>query len=168
MNYEKIQGWISDNEAGRLIGYATEAPTKNFLEIGSLYGKSASALAEVGKVTCVDLFPEEQLEKFKENTASLNVEILQGDSTKILPTLKEKYGLIFIDGNHTREYFEQDLNNSWNLLEDNGIIVIHDYNNDKWQDVKKVVQEFMVKHETPFHNQFGSANLVALKKCFKN
>ena len=112
----------------------------------------------------MDLFPDEHFQKFQENMEGYDIIVKIGDSIEILPTLEEKYGLIFIDSMHTEPHISQDIQNAWNLLEDNGILAIHDYNNLKWTDVRKAVQNFMLANSIGFYKQTGSANLIALRK----
>lgn len=67
--------------------------------------------------------------------------VISGDSTskrcinmasKISP-----FDLIFIDGNHTSPYIEKDFENYSQLLNDDGIIALHDIASSEWPDVKK-------------------------------
>jgi len=41
---------------------------------------------------------------------------------------KDKFDIVFIDGDHTCTQFEKDIYNSLNILNDNGIIIAHDVN----------------------------------------
>ena len=52
--------------------------------------------------------------------------LTQGSSIDILPTLKKKYDIIFIDGSHAEDMVIQDLENSHKLLKPGGLMIIDD------------------------------------------
>ena len=74
------------------------------LEIGTAVGYSAICfsefLSEGGKIDTIER-DEERVKEAKENIKKAKVEnkinILQGDAVEILPTINEKYDMIFID-----------------------------------------------------------------------
>ena len=55
-------------------------------------------------------------------------ELIVGDSHIILPNITRKYDLILVDADHSYDGALQDLMNSWNLLNKNGLIVMDDLN----------------------------------------
>jgi predicted O-methyltransferase YrrM len=56
-----------------------------------------------------------------------NVMSIKGDSTYVLPNLKEKYDFIYIDGDHTEKAVYRDATNAWPLLNSGGILAFDDY-----------------------------------------
>jgi predicted O-methyltransferase YrrM len=56
-----------------------------------------------------------------------NVMSLKGDSSYVLPNLKEKYDFIYIDGDHTEKAVYRDATNAWPLLKAEGILAFDDY-----------------------------------------
>jgi len=56
-----------------------------------------------------------------------NVMSIKGDSTYVLPNLKEKYDFIYIDGDHTEKAVYRDAVNAWPLLKTQGILAFDDY-----------------------------------------
>ena len=122
------------------------------------------------KMTCVDIwnaFPLDHansfyLSKFNENLkngkvftlfkhnlkqANLlkNIKFIKGDSNKVLKKIKKKFDLIFIDGSHSYNYVCNDIKNSMKLLNNNGILVGDDYEqnykNSKHLNFKKLIEE---------------------------
>jgi predicted O-methyltransferase YrrM len=130
--------WIWPEEYALLAKYV-DLTRGNYLEIGSMCGIIAMSLAEKypnRHFTCVDAFEaghgtiagEKQtfLRNLRDHNLN-NVELVEGDSLKIVPTLPGPFDVIFIDGNHSYEYVFGDALNCWRLLAPNGFIVFHDY-----------------------------------------
>lgn len=156
-----IEGWLSPQEAQLLSDLKDECHYP-FLEIGTYHGKSTNVLAGKGTVITIDTFPYDYLKKFQENQPD-NTIAIKGDSTKVVPTLTGKFGLIFIDGNHNLEFVLQDGINCWERLEDSGVIAFHDYYSQKWTDVKVAVNCLMGKWKVKPYKIKGG--IIAIKKC---
>lgn len=65
-----------------------------------------------------------------EEEAKGKIQFIKGYSEKVLlgeSWKKESIDIIYIDGNHTREYVTRDFNLSWPLLKPNGILIFDDY-----------------------------------------
>ena len=78
------------------------------------------------------------LKKFEKN-----VEIIKGDSKKILPIIDiTEVDYVFIDGGHSYETVKSDLNNWKIVIENNGIVLCDDYNLSYAPGVKKAIDEF--------------------------
>lgn len=99
---------------------------KKILEIGCAIGYSASIFANASNahITTIEL-EEEMVKLAKENIKKIGFEdritVLHGDAVDVLPTLTEKYDLIFMDaakGQYT-EFFRL----CEPLLSDNGLII---------------------------------------------
>lgn len=103
------------------------APRK-ILEIGTAIGYSAIRFAEAlggeGFVTTIER-REDMIELALENiTASgykKNINILQGEADEILPILKEKYDVIFIDA--AKGHYLELFNMALDLLEEDGMVI---------------------------------------------
>jgi predicted O-methyltransferase YrrM len=68
--------------------------------------------------------PKENIEKLKLKNY---VKFVISDSKKYMSKTKNKFDLIFLDGNHRTKAIYDELILSINLLEKNGILVLHDY-----------------------------------------
>ncbi len=118
------------------------------LEIGCGSGGSTAILMlasdETVSLTAVDPFEpydeegttgvvtgvnEGSLDDFRENAVFLDYQPrlihLQVSSTVV--RLIDRYDLAFVDGNHSREFVENDLRLAWNRLKPGGLLVGHDY-----------------------------------------
>ena len=132
-------------------------PTK-ILEIGTAVGYSAMCfseyLGENGKIDTI----ERDIERIKEakiNIKKVGVEdkinIYEGDAVEILPTLNEKYDMIFIDAAKGKYPFF--LNEALRMLADNGVIfadnilykgyVMSDYNKHKQRTAVRNLREYI-------------------------
>lgn len=108
----------------------------NILEIGFNSGFSSvlmSMLSPEAKITSVDICVHDYVESCLNVIQKdfQNIHLLKGDSTVVLPELikqSKKYDLIHLDGCHLVPVAKQDLDNSLELLTDNGIIIFDDTN----------------------------------------
>ena len=131
---------------------------KKILEIGTAVGYSAICfsefLAENGKIDTIER-EEERVIEAKENIKRAEVEekinIIQGDAVEILPTLNEKYDMVFIDASKGKYPFF--LKEALRMLATNGIIfadnvlykgyVLSDYNKHKQRTAVRNLREFL-------------------------
>ena len=131
---------------------------KRILEIGTAVGYSAICfsefLAENGKIDTIER-EEERVIEARENIKRAEVDdkinIIQGDAVEILPTLNEKYDMIFIDASKGKYPFF--LKEALRLLAPNGIIfadnvlykgyVLSDYNKHKQRTAVRNLREFL-------------------------
>lgn len=103
------------------------------LEIGSAYGYSTVVLALAGaRVTAVDPhIALGSLATLKANLAAYEVtdrvEIRQGYSQHVLPTLTGRFDLAWIDGDHEDPAVEHDVTMALKLLRPGGVLACHDY-----------------------------------------
>ncbi len=83
------------------------------------------------------------LKKFEKN-----VEILKGDSKKILPKINlSEVDYVFIDGGHSYETVKSDLNNCKVVIENKGIVLCDDYDLSYAPGVKEAIDEFVSKEQ---------------------
>lgn len=132
-------------------------PTK-ILEIGTAVGYSAICfskfLDENGKIDTIER-DEERVKEATENISQMELEdkinIIVGDAVEILPTLNEKYDMIFIDAAKGKYPFF--LKEALRLLSDNGTIfadnilykgyVMSDYNKHKQRTAVRNLREYI-------------------------
>ena len=134
-------------------------PTK-ILEIGTAVGYSAicftSFLKENGKIDTIER-DEERVKEAIENISQMELEnkinIIMGDAVEILPTLNDKYDMIFIDAAKGKYPFF--LKEALRLLSDNGTIfadnilykgyVMSDYNKHKQRTAVRNLREYIAE-----------------------
>ena len=132
-------------------------PTK-ILEIGTAVGYSAICfskyLAENGKFDTIEC-DEERIKEAKKNIKDMGLEekirIYEGDAVEILPTLNEKYDMVFIDAAKGKYPFF--LKEALRMLNKNGIIfadnilykgyVMSDYNKHKQRTAVRNLREYI-------------------------
>ena len=132
-------------------------PTK-ILEIGTAVGYSAICFSEFlgdnGKIDTIER-DIDRVNEAKENIKQMELEdkinIIIGDAVEILPTLNEKYDMIFIDAAKGKYPFF--LKESLRLLSDNGTIfadnilykgyVMSDYNKHKQRTAVRNLREYI-------------------------
>ena len=128
------------------------------LEIGTAVGYSAicftEILAEDGQIDTIER-DTERVKEAKENIKKAEVEnkinIYEGDAVEILPTLKNKYDVIFIDAAKGKYPFF--LKEALRMLNKNGIIfadnilykgyVMSDYNKHKQRTAVRNLREYI-------------------------
>ena len=135
-----------------------ENPPKRILEIGAAVGYSAMCfsefLAENGVIDTIER-DEERIQEAKENFKNVGVEnkinLYEGDAVEILPTLNEKYDVVFIDAAKGKYPFF--LEQAKRMLNKNGIIfadnilykgyVMSDYNKHKQRTAVRNLREYI-------------------------
>ena len=134
-----------------------QSPGAVLLEIGSYVGASscflAAAASEIrgAKVHCVDTWQNEGMtegqrdtwSEFQENIMPYRAIIVphRGQSFDIARKFNEKVDLLFIDGDHSYEGCQLDVENWLPHLKPSGLIIMHDYG---WAEgVQKVVHKFI-------------------------
>lgn len=136
----------------------TEIKPKKILEIGTAVGYSAMCfseyLVEGGKIDTIER-DEERIAEAKGNIKKVGVEekinIYEGDAVEILPTLNDKYDMIFIDAAKGKYPFF--LKESLRMLNENGVIladnilykgyVMSDYNKHKQRTAVRNLREYI-------------------------
>ena len=135
-------------------------PPKRVLEIGTAVGYSAICFSEFlkgnGKIDTIER-DLDRIEEAKKNIKSMNLEekihIFEGDAVEILPTLNEKYDMIFIDAAKGKYPFF--LREALRMLTDDGIIfadnilykgyVMSDYNKHKQRTAVRNLREYIAE-----------------------
>ena len=137
-----------------------ELKPKKILEIGTAVGYSAMCFSEYltdgGKIDTIER-DEERVKQARENIIKVEVQdkinILEGDAVEILPTLNEKYDMIFIDAAKGKYPFF--LKEALRMLNENGIIladnilykgyVMSDYNKHKQRTAVRNLREYIAE-----------------------
>ncbi len=124
------------------------------LEIGSYEGCSAIFFLNYFKnseITCIETFKGSDehskidftiiKKNFLENTKKFQkrITLYEGTSKNFfnLKDMKKKYDIIYIDGSHHYDDVIQDANNSFNALNNNGIIIFDDFLKKYYKDLTK-------------------------------
>lgn len=127
---------LTERETAELARLAAFA---DVLEVGSAYGFSAITMALAGAaVTAVD--PHVWLDSYGQMQANLGVysvadqvTVLREGAETALPRLAaagQRYGLIWIDGDHSRDAVARDVRLALPLLAPGGVLACHDYGED--------------------------------------
>ena len=115
---------------GRLLHIlASVSNAKRVLEIGTAIGYSAIWLGlavkqNKGRVTTIEINSDvanEAAKNIKRAGLAKTIEVINGDSLKIIPTIKGKFDLIFIDD--TKENYPKYLDLCIKLLNKNGLLI---------------------------------------------
>lgn len=135
-----------------------ENPPKRILEVGTAVGYSAMCfsefLADGGKIDTIER-DEERIKEAKTNFKNVGVEekikLYEGDAVEILPTLNEKYDMVFIDAAKGKYPFF--LKEALRMINENGIIfadnilykgyVMSDYNKHKQRTAVRNLREYI-------------------------
>ena len=114
----------------------------SYLEIGSWEGNSAMFILKnfnTKNVTCVDIWDihnddgkAEQIKRFnnfQSNLVEFNERFLfyKSTSDEFFINNKKKYDVIYIDGWHEAPQVYKDICNSWNCLNEGGIVICDDF-----------------------------------------
>ena len=140
---------------GKLL---TEVKPKRILEIGTAVGYSAMCFSEYlqlgGKIDTIER-DLERVAEARENVEKMSVadkiNIYEGDAVEILPTLNEKYDVVFIDAAKGKYPFF--LKEALRMIKTNGIIladnilykgyVMSDYNKHKQRTAVRNLREYI-------------------------
>lgn len=151
---------IMDDTLQVIEEYMKDIKINKILEIGTAVGYSALCFSKLlndnGIIDTIER-DEERIKEAKENIKILEnennktINILQGDAVEILPTINEKYDMIFIDAAKGKYPFF--LKESLRLLKEDGVIfadnilfkgyVMSTYNKHKQRTAVNHLREFI-------------------------
>ena len=149
---------IMDDTLEVIDTYLKEMKPKRILEIGAAVGYSAMCfsefLADGGRIDTIER-DEERSQEAKLNFEKVGVEdkitLYEGDAVEILPTLNEKYDMVFIDAAKGKYPFF--LQQALRMINENGIIfadnilykgyVMSDYNKHKQRTAVRNLREYI-------------------------
>lgn len=146
---------ITDEETPILQGLAADVPENGIIiEIGSAWGYSISKMAEVSKrsVTLFAIDPwtlggqkqqPARERQFREITAPYkNIRKIKAFSQDV--DWKVEIDLLFIDGNHQYNFVSGDYLKFSPFVKKDGILVFHDYLEERAPGVTRAVAEFVI------------------------
>lgn len=149
---------IMDDTLEVIEDYLKEKNVDRILEIGTAVGYSAicftKILSEEGIIDTIER-DEERVKQAKINIEKAEVEdkinIYEGDAVEILPTLNEKYDVVFIDAAKGKYPFF--LKEALRMIKENGVIfadnilykgyVMSDYNKHKQRTAVRNLREYI-------------------------
>ena len=85
------------------------------------------------------------LKKFEKN-----INIIKGNSNKILKEIPSRFDYVFLDGGHKYETVKNDLENLTQVINNGGIILCDDYNLSYAPGVKKAIDEYVLEKNFSF------------------
>ena len=149
---------IMDDTLEIIAKYLKQIKPNRILEIGTAVGYSAICfseyLSENGTIDTIERDEErikEALENIKKVEVDGKIKIYSGDAVEILPTLKEKYDVVFIDAAKGKYPFF--LKEALRMIKSNGIIfadnilykgyVMSDYNKHKQRTAVRNLREYI-------------------------
>jgi len=185
-NYRYSQVWFLDSEIRRLLlNFVNNSQENNILEIGCFEGLSSVFFADnlldnpKSTLTCVDPFLN--IDNNDHKSLLLNNEELNFDhnisvcknsdkitihkitSDAFFENNNKTYNLIYIDGSHDTEYIKRDMENSFNVLEKNGIMWMDDYGGGDGIKIKNTMNNFLEKYKEQY-DLIHSGYQLAIKK----
>ena len=149
---------IMDDTLEVISKYLKELRPKRILEIGTAVGYSAMCFSEYlqdgGAIDTIER-DEERIKEAKENFKKVMVEdkinLYEGDAVEILPTLNQKYDMVFIDAAKGKYPFF--LKEALRMIKESGIIfadnilykgyVLSDYNKHKQRTAVRNLREYI-------------------------
>ena len=167
--YKYSQRWFLDSEIlNNLVRFLDKSKENKMLEIGCFECLSSVFFADNfldnpnSRLTCVDPFltidnndhnrflqnNEEKNFDFNiqncENSDKITVHKITSDSFFV--NNNQTYNFIYIDGSHELDFIQRDMENSFNVLEKNGIMWMDDYGGGDGVQIKNTMHTFLQKY----------------------
>lgn len=157
---------IMDDTLEVIAKILTDIRPAKILEIGAAVGYSAMCFSEYlqdgGRIDTIER-EEERISEAKDNFKKVGVEdkicLYEGDAVEILPTLNEKYDMVFIDAAKGKYPFF--LEQALRMLNDKGVIiadnvlykgyVMSDYNKHKQRTAVRNLREYIARVNEDAH-----------------
>jgi len=183
-NYKYTQSWFLESEAIKVIlTYLDENKINRILEIGCFEGLSSVFFADnlinapESTLTCVDpfllfekndhkdlLFNNEE-KNFDYNIQSCKnsdkITIYKITSDEFFANNLNTFNFIYVDGCHEPEYIKRDLENSFAVLEDGGIMWMDDYDGGQ---TKETFDNFLIEYDGCYNIIHKGYQLAIQKK----
>lgn len=187
MNYKYSQSWFLDSEIkNKLVYFLDKSKENRILEIGCFEGLSSIFFADNfldnqhSCLTCVDPFltiDNNDHSSFLQNNEECNFDfniatckhsdkiiIHKITSDQFFENNNQTYNVIYIDGSHLCEYIKRDMENSFRVLENNGIMWMDDYQGGDGIQIKNTMDEFLEKYNGQYE-LIHTGYQLAIKKC---
>jgi predicted O-methyltransferase YrrM len=185
--FKYSQTWFLGSEINIKLEYFLDKSKENkILEIGCFEGLSSVFFADNfldnpnSTLTCVDPFltiNNNDHSKFLQNNEELNfnfnvsvcknsdkITIHKFTSDIFFLNNNQTYNLIYIDGCHESDFIKRDMENSFNVLEKNGIMWMDDYGGGDGIQIKNNMNQFLEK----YNGQYKLIHMgyqLAIQKC---
>jgi predicted O-methyltransferase YrrM len=166
--YKYTQSWFLDSELKKKMSVFCENKTNTILEIGCFEGLSTVFFADNflnfpnSTLTCVDPFlsidnnDHRYLLDIAESNFNFNIANCKNSnkitfhkitSDTFFENNKQTFTFIYIDGCHLPEFITKDMENSFNVLEKNGIMWMDDYGGGMDNTIKNTMNNFLEKYK---------------------
>ena len=152
--YHFSWAWVIENQPKRILEIGTRTGI-SMCQLLSAYMESTI----IERIISCDLFNDgfisPELVKFNLRylgipDATINkIEFKVGDSKETVPTIQEKFDYILVDGDHSVEGAEKDLENVFPLIDTGGVIVFDDITGDG-MGLEPVWDNFISAHPDDF------------------
>jgi len=184
ISFNKNQKWFCNNLFFLKSNLKNITNVQNILEIGSYEGRSAIFFLNHfsnSKITCVDTWGGSDEQKklnpqIIENNFDINlqkysklnrIKKLKTTSNNFFINNKNTFDLIYVDGDHSYNQVCIDIDNSWKILNKNGILILDDYLWWFYNDLKKnpssAINQFIINHYNDFSNMTIWKQVILIK-----
>ena len=186
--YKYTRTWFIHCELRyNVANFLDKSSENNILEIGCYEGLSSVFFADNfldnanSSLTCVDPFLHidnndycyllQNDEEFNfdynisicKNTDNITIHKITSD--KFFENNKKTYNFIYIDGCNEPDFVNRDMENSFNVLEKQGIMVMFDYchNESDGEYIKKTIDDLFKKYDGQYE-ELNKGNQLAIRK----
>jgi hypothetical protein len=184
--YKYSQTWFLGSEIRNILGnFLDNSKENNILEIGCFEGLSSVFFADnflfnnKSSLTCVDPFlsitdndHREFLQNNEESNFDFNISICENSNRIIKHRITSDmffennvnfYNFIYIDGCHEIEFIKRDMDNSFRILQKNGILWMDDYLGGDGISIKNTINTFLEQYKDKYEI-IHSGYQIAIKK----
>jgi predicted O-methyltransferase YrrM len=184
--YTNTRDWFNGSELKRNILFLIDGNKKvDILEIGCYEGLSSVFFADnllnhhESTMVCVDPFlsvadndHKELLMNSEESNFDHNIKVCKNADKIVVQKItsddffkknKKTYDFIYIDGCHEPDYITRDMENSFSVLNTNGIMWMDDYRGGKDNNIKNTMDKFLEKYKGQYRTIHDGYQL-AIKK----
>ena len=169
-NYKYSQTWFLGSEIkNQLFNFLDKSNQNKILEIGCFEGLSSVFFADNfldnsnSTLTCVDPFltiDNNDHKQFLQNNEEMNfdfnisncknvdkITIHKITSDIFFENNNQTFNFIYIDGCHEPDFIKRDMENSFNILQKNGIMWMDDYGGGDGIQIKNTMNTFLEKYK---------------------
>jgi predicted O-methyltransferase YrrM len=169
-NYKYSQSWFLGSEIkNQLFKFLDKSNQNKILEIGCFEGLSSVFFADNfldnpnSSLTCVDPFltiNNNDHRQFLQNNEEMNfdfnisncknvdkITIHKITSDIFFENNNQTFNVIYIDGCHEPDFIKRDMENSFNILQKNGIMWMDDYGGGDGIQIKNTMNTFLEKYK---------------------
>ena len=184
--YKYSQVWFINSEINKnLHNFLKKDTPNNILEIGCFEGLSSVFFSDNfiehpdSSLTCVDPFlniDTNDHSPFLQNNEEKNfdynmsvcknldkIKICKNTSDDFFENNNKTYNFIYIDGCHEPDFIRRDMENSFSVLEKNGIMWMDDYGGGDGIQIKNTMDSFLEKYKDQY-DLIHTGYQLAIKK----